>query len=150
MTGRQKRAKKPSRTWVYDPHSEGTKIPDLMKPGIEQRILACAEEHFAGKYTRIDVRFRGQFCYLDAYQEPIVTPGWPPPGGPETQEQYVERLRNTPLHLCRLRYLGREGAWSWAFYTYSNERYEPAAFMDGNMIGTPEDAFMLAANAYLQ
>jgi hypothetical protein len=135
---------------VYDPHSGGVKIPDHSKPGIKQRILACAKEHFAGKYTRIEVRFRGQFCYIDAYQEPVVAPGWPPADWGETQEEYIKRLRETPVHLCRLRYLGREDAWSWAFYTYSHDRYEPSVFDDGSWTGTPEDAFMLSANVYLQ
>ncbi|MGD0660802.1 MAG: hypothetical protein ABSD38_22290 [Syntrophorhabdales bacterium] len=36
------------------------------------RILADAEEYYAGKFTRIDVRFRAQFCYVDAYVEPDV------------------------------------------------------------------------------
>ena len=134
---------------MYDPHSEGTKIPDLMKPGIKQRILACAEEHFAGKYIRIHVRFRGQFCHIDAYREPDVWPDWPPPDGPETRDEYYERLRQTPVHLCRLRYLGREDEWSWAFYTYSHNRYEPTFFPDGSMVGTPEDAFLEAADVYL-
>jgi hypothetical protein len=121
-----------------------------LKLAIEQRILACAEENFAGRYSRIDVRFRGQFCYIDAYQEPTVSPDWPPADWGETREEYIQRLRETPIHLCRLRYLGRSDAWSWAMYTYSNERYEPAASWNGSMAGTPEDAFMLAAGLYLQ
>ncbi|MFQ5808003.1 MAG: hypothetical protein ACE5JM_00160 [Armatimonadota bacterium] len=149
MSRSRKRANKPGRVWVYDPHSGGTKIPEALKLDIEQRILACAEQHFAGKYTRIDVRFRGKFCYIDAYREPVVAPNWPPSWRSETREEYIERIRNTPTHLCRLRYLGREAGWSWAFYTYSNERYEPAVFEDGSWTGAPEDAFMLAANVYL-
>ncbi|MGD8239839.1 MAG: hypothetical protein PVH68_14870 [Armatimonadota bacterium] len=135
---------------VRGPRSGGAKIPDALKLAIEQRILACAEEHFAGKYSRIDVRFRGQFCYVDAYEEPTVSPAWPPADWDETREQYIERIRNTPIHLCRLRYLGRQDEWSWAFYTYSNERYEPAVFGDGSGMGPPEDAFMVAAGLYLQ
>jgi hypothetical protein len=30
------------------------------------RIEHFAAEHFAGRYTRLDIRFRGQFCYIDA------------------------------------------------------------------------------------
>ena len=58
------------KTWVYDPHSGGIKIPDKVKVGIRQRILKHAEAHYAGKYLRIEVRFRSQFCYIDAYTEP--------------------------------------------------------------------------------
>jgi hypothetical protein len=77
--------------WVYDPHSGGVNIPDTVRRQIKQRILAYAEEHFAGRYTRIDVRFRGKFCYIDAYTEPQLSPGWPPEDYPETREQMIER-----------------------------------------------------------
>ena len=56
-------------TWVYDPHSGGTKIPDRAKDRIRLRILKHAEANYAGKYFRIEVRFRAQFCYIDAYTE---------------------------------------------------------------------------------
>jgi len=72
------------------------KIPNAVKVRTEARIRRCAEEHFAGRYTRLEIRFRGQFCYIDAYTEPVVTPGWPPSDWPETQEEMIERLRNTP------------------------------------------------------
>ena len=137
------------RGWVYDPDSGGVKIPDAVKQRTEQRIRAYAEAHFAGRYTRLDIRFRGQFCYVDAYTEPVVREGWPPPDWPETREQYVERLRATPTHLCRLRYFGKPDEWGFAFYTYSNEKYELSMFDDGDFFGTPENAFHLAANAYL-
>ena len=57
----------PRKVWVYDPQSGGRKIPDAIKPRIRQRILDHAQKLYAGKYNRIDVRFRGQFCYIDAY-----------------------------------------------------------------------------------
>jgi hypothetical protein len=127
----------------------GKKIPDVVKMRTTRRILDCAEEHFAGKYTRIDVRYRGALCYIDAYEEPTLPPGFPYPGCTETAEEYLERLREEPIHLCRLRFLGNEEAWSMAMYTYSGERYEATVFEDGSMTGTPEDAFMLIANLYL-
>ncbi len=52
--------------WVYDPQSGGKKIPDALKPWVRQRILDHAEKYYAGKYNRIDVRFRGQFCYYES------------------------------------------------------------------------------------
>ena len=60
----------------------------------------------SGAFTRLDIRFRGQFCYVDAYREPELRPDWPPPDWRESREEYAERLRNTPTHLCRLRYFG--------------------------------------------
>ncbi len=134
--------------WIYDPHSGGTKVTEQVKEQTKKRILAHAEKHFSGKYTRIDVRFRSQFCYIDAFQEPDVPESftgneW------ETREKHIERLRNTPTHLCRLRYLEDIEAWSLAFYTYSQEKYEPTFFQDGSWVGTPEDAFNIGA-VYLQ
>ncbi|MEO0541308.1 MAG: hypothetical protein AAFZ80_10650 [Cyanobacteria bacterium P01_A01_bin.105] len=59
--------------WVQDPHSGGVKIPARVKVSTEQRILAYAEQHYAGQYNRIDVRFKSHFCYIDAYLEPDIT-----------------------------------------------------------------------------
>ncbi len=63
--------------WVRDPDSGGVKIPEGVKGRTKERILQHAEDHFAGKYTRLDVRFRGQFCYVDAFTEPSVANGCP-------------------------------------------------------------------------
>jgi hypothetical protein len=136
--------------WVFDPDSGGVKIPPAVRDRTEERIRRYAEAHFAGRYTRLDIRFRGQFCYVDAYQEPeLVGPDWPPPDWPESREEYLERMRNTPLHLCRLRYFGNEDRWSFAFYTYSSERYELSVFPSGEFFGPPEVAFAISAEVYL-
>src|SRR4051812_18102693 len=131
--------------WVYDPHSGGIKIPQNVQDRVKKRILLFAEAHYAGKYTRLDIRFRKQFCYIDAYTEPDIASDFPPPGYPETHEDLIDRLRNTPTHLCRLRYFGDEDKWSMAFYTYSNEKYEPCFFRNGTFHGTPEEAFETGA-----
>ncbi len=135
--------------WVRDPDSGGVKIPKLVQARIKQRILKYAEAHYSGKYTRLDIRFRSQFCYIDAYKEPYIAPDFPPANFPESREEYIERLRNTPIHLCRLRYFGDEEGWSFAFYTYSNEKYELCVFNNGSFYGTPEEAFESSA-LYLQ
>ncbi len=49
--------------WVFDPHSGGTKIPEAGRDRIRRRILAHAEKHYAGRYTALDIRFRGALCY---------------------------------------------------------------------------------------
>jgi hypothetical protein len=119
------------------------KIPDNLKEATKRRILAHAEQHYAGKYTRLDLRFKGALCYIDSYTVPDATrPVWTITG--ETREQYLERLRSCPTHLCRLRYLGQD-RWSVAFYTYSSERYEPCFFGSGEMIGTPEEGLDVGA-----
>ncbi|MBF0121725.1 MAG: hypothetical protein HQK79_23085 [Desulfobacterales bacterium] len=133
------------KTWVYDPHSGGVKIPKAVQDKTRSRILSYAEKHYAGKYTRIDVRFRGQFCYIDAYKEPYVAPDFDPNLLGESREEYIERLRNFPTHMCRLRYFGNENRWSMDFYTYSQERYEPSVFDNGTFHGTPEEGFASTA-----
>ena len=91
-----------SRGWSFDPDSGGVKIDDAVKRRIGERILRCAEAHFAGRYTRLDIRFRGQFCYVDAYTEPEPAgPGWPPPDWPETCEEYLERSKITSHFIRR-------------------------------------------------
>jgi hypothetical protein len=136
-------------TWVRDPHSGGVKIPKKVQESTKQRILDYAKEHYAGKYTRLDIRFRSQFCYIDAYTEPNVPDDFPPPGFPESRETYLERMRKIPTHLCRLRYFGDEESWTFAFYTYSKEKYEPCIFDNGTFYGTPEEALASAA-VYLE
>lgn len=135
--------------WVYDPHSGGVKIPPAVQERTRQRILSYAEKHYAGKYTRIDVRFRGQLCYLDAYEEPHVPSDFDEKLYGMSREERIEFLRNMPTHLGRLRYFGDENRWSLAFFAYSSEKYEPSFFINGSDHGTPEEGFETCA-VYLQ
>ena len=68
----------------------------------------------------------------------------PPPG--ETRDQWLDRLQNTPLHLCRIRYFGNEDRWSFAWYTYAHEKYQPSLLITGEEHGTPEEAFATSAH----
>jgi hypothetical protein len=52
----------------------------------------------------------------------------------------MERLRNTPIHLCRLRYRGDEEHWGFAFFAYSSEKYERSVFPSGQFFGQPRSA----------
>jgi len=79
------------------------------------------------------------------YQEPYIPDDYDPSLLNETREEYCERLRNTPVHLCRLRYMGDEERWSMAFYTYSQMKYEPSIFDNGGFYGTPEEAFQTSS-----
>jgi hypothetical protein len=132
------------RVWVYNPHVGGVRIPPAVRERTEQRIREYADARYAGTFNRLDIRFRGALCYIDAYTEPeapsrslLRTLG-------ETRAQYMEWRRRWPLHLCRLRYFA-ENRWSVAFYTYSNERYEPCTFDNGTFHGTPEEGFEVGA-----
>ena len=135
--------------WMHHPDAGGVKIPPAVRQRTEQRIRRYAEKHFAGKYTRLNIRFRAAFCYIDAYTEPSVPKDWPPEGWHETREEHLERLRNTPFHLCRLRYFGDEERWAFAFFAYSSEKYELSMLPSGDFYGSPEDAFAVAGAAYL-
>jgi len=140
----------PSRKqWVFSRDTGGVKIPESVQRDVKKHLEAVAARHFKGKYTRLDIRFKAQFCYIDAYQEaPKLTKSWPPKDWPETRAEYLERLRNTPTHLCRLRYFG-DDRWGWAFYTYSHEKYEFSYFPSGDAFGKPEEAFLVSAGIYL-
>ncbi len=109
--------------YYYNPHAGGIKIPTNAQERVRSRILAHAAAKYAGQFESIEVRFRGALCYIDAIA------GSPP----------------SEFHLVRLRYFSDMERWSLAFYTYSNERYEPCVFHDGTFQGTPEDAFDIGA-----
>lgn len=127
-------------TRIYNPRTGGKSVPDAVQMRTERRIHEHVAKHYPGKFLRIDVRFRGTFCYIDAYTEPDVPRGSKPPTG-ETRDQWIERLRNTPTHLCRIRYFGSEDRWGFAWYTYAHEKYEPSFLITGESHGTPEEAF---------
>jgi hypothetical protein len=128
---------------VRDPHTGGVKIGESLKLATRNRILVRAEKHYAGRYARLEVRFKGALCYIDAYMEPDSA-GTPWKITRETEEQYLDRLRSTPTHLCRLRRFGPD-RWSVAFFTYSHERYEPSFFASGKQFGTPEEGLDVGA-----
>jgi hypothetical protein len=47
----------PSKGRVVDPDSGGIKIPEAVKRRTEERIRRYAKGHFAGRYTRLDIRY---------------------------------------------------------------------------------------------
>lgn len=109
--------------WVFDPHSGGTEIPPKKQEEIRQRILQSASKMFFQNLVRLEIRFKGVFCYVDAY----------------------ERDSEIPIHLVRLRHVG-DLKFSLAFYTYSNESYQRCLFPSGAETGTPEEAFEVGAS----
>ena len=129
---------------MLSPHTGGRKISPATQDTVRRRILQYAEKNYAGKYSRIDIRFRGVLCYIDAYQEPVVGRKHPTEKFGETRQQFIERLRNTPIHLCRLRHFDLDW-WSCAFFTYSNDTYKPCILPNGEWFGTPEQCFDIGA-----
>jgi hypothetical protein len=126
------------------PRTGSKPIPEAVQNAVRLRILNHAQAHYAGKYWKIEVRFKGALCYVDAYQEP--TPGSEGVAAltGETPAEFAERMRNTPVHLVRLGYFD-EDRWSLSFYTYSHERYEPCSYPNGEEYGTVEQAFDVGA-----
>ena len=53
-------------------------------------------------------------------------------------------MGQAPTRLVRLRYF-QEDRWSFAYYTYSNDRYEPSMYPLGSFLGTPEEALDIGA-----
>jgi hypothetical protein len=106
-------------SWEINRHTGAKSIPTALQESTRRRVVDYAAKHCAGKFTRIDVRFRGAYCYIDGYTDQ---------GDP-------------PIHLCRLRYFGNPELWSFAFYTYAHEKYEPSFTMTGSNRCTPEEAF---------
>ena len=121
------------KVWQLNPHAGGRSIPESMRRATTTGIIEHANTHFAGHYAEIVVRYRAQFCYVDANLEPAAPPA----------------DASNSLQLCRLRFLGPD-RWSLAVYSYAHERYEPSVFGDGEFVGRAEDGFDLAANLYLQ
>jgi hypothetical protein len=128
---------------VFDPHSGGVKLPTATQERVRQRLLEHAASNYAGRYTRLEIQFRGAMCYIDACIEPSLPPNWELPDG-QTREQFIERLRATPTHLCRLRHFS-EDCWSLAFYTHSDEKYRPCFFKSNEFFGTPEEGLDVGA-----
>jgi hypothetical protein len=56
----------------------GKNIPLATQKIVEKRIQKVAKEQFQEHYVRPDIRFRGQFCYIDAYTELKTSENWPP------------------------------------------------------------------------
>jgi hypothetical protein len=56
--------------WVRDPHAGGAPISDALKRETSRRLMAYAQKRYASKDARLDIRFRGSFCYVDARIEP--------------------------------------------------------------------------------
>jgi hypothetical protein len=135
----------------YAPRStkQSKSIPEIIRREMPGRILSYAKKHFKGKFTHIDVHFRGDLCYLDAYCDPAVRSEALPLSDTRGIREYLKAHADKVMHLCRLRYLGSRDAWGFDFFAHSSNRYEPSVFFTGLPTGTPEDAFDLAAGLYL-
>lgn len=101
--------------WVLDPHSGGIKIPSALFDSLSARATAYQVAHSSQSKIQLKLRFKNQFCYLDGLENGKMSP------------------------LSRLRYFNPD-RWSVAFFTYSNERYQPCYLSNGEWFGSFEEA----------
>jgi hypothetical protein len=99
--------------------------PASTKSSLGQRLSQHARDRWPA-LTRVEVRFRGQFAYVDGHL----------PDG-------------DVLQLCRLRYAGSASTWGFAIYRASHDDYEPSILPNGQLAGSPEDALDCACGLYL-
>ncbi|WP_435079853.1 hypothetical protein [Halococcus sp. AFM35] len=118
-------------------------IPEPVRRTLTDRLETHARTAWSERCARVDVRFRGDYAYIDAFESnPWIRP--------DASEEEQERIRQTPTKLCRLAWSGDADSWEFAFYKYSDERYEPSITLDGSFVGSPESCFDTAAQLYLQ
>ena len=99
--------------------------PPSTKTSLGQRLAARAHERWPA-LAKVEVRFRGQFAYIDGHL----------PDG-------------EVLPLCRLRYSGSASSWGFAIYRASNDDYQASYLPSGVSSGTPEEALDCACGLYL-
>jgi hypothetical protein len=118
-------------------------IPQAVQAALQARLEKHVQAHWKDRCRQVVVRFRGAFVYVDAFP---LDRQFMPGTTPEERAQ----IEATPTHLCRLGYLGSPDRWAFAFFKYSDEKYEPSFLPSGEFAGTPEEAFDCAALVYLQ
>jgi len=122
-------------------------IPQEIRSLIMDQILARYDERYSSgtNHMLLNIRFRGQFCYIGSLHEPPDPNDCSLKG--ETRDEYLNRFRSTPAPLCRLRYFSPE-QWSVSLYNYCKDLYEPSVFLSGSWEGTPEEALDLVMQVY--
>ena len=130
--------------WIIDPHSGGRPISNQLRLEIKHRLQQYADTHHKGRFERLDITFRKQFCYLGFFR-PIPPPDYEP--FRMTFDEYIEHIKTHPIKMCRLRHFDTE-RWSCSFFTYSSETYKPCILPSGEFFGTVEDGFEIGASHF--
>lgn len=99
--------------------------PPSTKASLSQRLGSHARHHWP-ELDRVEIRFRGQFAYIDGHL----------PTG-------------EVLRLCRLRYGGSASRWGFAIYRASHDDYQDNVLPSGQFAGSPEEALDCACSLYL-
>jgi hypothetical protein len=98
--------------WVYDPQSGGVTIPKKQFDEIKSRIILHMEE--IAPNIVMDIKLKSQFCYVNTVEDGHIMP------------------------VCRMRHFDID-RWSFAFYTYGNETYQPCLPLSGKDNATIEE-----------
>lgn len=104
----------------------GAGIPEDVFGDLERRLVINSTKWC--KCKGVDVQQRGAFAYVQVQTE---------------KDGEFEPF-------CRLRYLGNEQLWEFAFYSFAGNRYEPSFLPSGVPFGTPEECFDCSALGYLR
>lgn len=123
--------------------TSGGPIPESVQDELRRRLEQHVSAEWKERCQAVKVRFRGAFAYVDAFPlERNVIPG--------TTAGRRALPEATPIHLCRLGYLGKADLWEYAFFKYSDEKYQLSVVASGSFEATPEEAFDCSAGVYLQ
>jgi len=118
-------------------------IPEKVRTTLTDRPENHARTAWDERCERVNVRFRGEYAYIETIEsDPWIHF--------DATEQEIGQIRQTPTKLCRLTWTGNHDTWGFAFYKYSDDRYEPSICLDGSFASSPESCFDTAAQLYLQ
>jgi len=99
--------------------------PTSTKTSLGQRLTAHARDRWPD-LNRVEVRFRGNFAYIDGHL-----------------------ANGETIRLCRLRYAGSASRWGFALYRASHDDYQDNILPSGQFAGSPEEALDCAGGLYL-
>jgi len=102
------------------PPKGGIIIPPNQQENVSAQAYAYALTRPWNDEYQLQMRFKGKFCYFD---------------GKHVNE-------DNPFPLGRITYF-ENNVWALAFYTYSNERYEPSLYRSGKWFGSIEEAISI-------
>jgi len=101
--------------WQYNPHTGGNKIDKRQHDIIRKKIISYAQSKYHDNYDELEIKFRGAFCYIN-----------------------VKKDSNNFMPIGRMRFFSTT-RWSIAIFLYSNNKYEPGWFQNGEDIGSIEE-----------
>lgn len=127
-------------TWVRVPKGP---IPESVRQQFVERLQRHVARRWRGRVKKVFLKFGRAYVYVAALE------GKPGGDGRPEVARYAKD-DEIPVNLCRLGYLGSPDEWQYAFFKYSDERYEESVGRSGRFEVTPEEAFDTSAEVYLK